>query len=621
MQSPSSAAPEPFCSALGWVGVVSPRPILPFIALRYFAYALLVLAAGLALTEGALRFLATQRSVVSNDWAAENDAINKMNYQKVLGSATDPVWRSTGIAVGPRSPGIGRILVIGDSFVWGDGYLNANDIWWRQLERELRHRGYFGVEVVAAGRNGASTQQQLEWVKNPSFLPVIQPDVVVLGYVTNDPDVRGMDGQYLVRQFGRDLPLPSWAGLDATLGRLAPTVTAQLKPKLTAKWASMQKGAYPYDIWERKILESPNIEAYAQVVAALGGALREYGRPVVVVTLPNAPAKEEFAARYSPIEPLFAAAGLPFVNLLDTFVREYPSTDGHIGSGVLQWGVNPANGHPGPTATRFHARQVSDILERSFPQVLGERSTVAPRRAPRINDWMPPAAAVTETAPAQWHLVYPNPGDLAPRQPLGEPHVMLAFELPVAIRKVRLSGKRLDGARLWFTATDPLTGIDLGDARGGELRRGADAEWVLSGMPGADSVNTLRIGADLVTPRPDRSVALSRDRIYRWGAGGHAFGFPVPDLLAESDDDGHPARSAWVLLEDGVPLKPAHSQHKDIVTDGRGRWSHWNDFVVFSASDNGNPKKNGRHYELVSYPAESNELLLQIEFDEVAVRP
>ena len=53
-------------------------------------------------------------------------------------------------------------------------------------------------------------------------------------------------------------------------------------------------------------------------------------------------------------------------------------------------------------------------------------------------------------------------------------------------------------------------------------------------------------------------------------------------------------------FEKAVELNPAHSTHYDIQTIGRGRFSHWGDgsFIVlyFSASDNTNPKTNGRTY-------------------------
>lgn len=617
---PRPADPGPYCSALAWVGK-SPRrhPLVPYIALRYLGYFVLALVLGLALTEGVLRYLASQRTLVSVDWVAENAAINHMNSDKVLASAEDPVWNSRGIPLTSRRAGVSRILVLGDSFVWGDGYLNANDIWWRQLQREFQRRGYLGVEVVAAGLNGASTQQQLEWLRTGDLVDRVQPDAIVLGYVTNDPDVRRADGSYLVRQIGRDLPLPTWAGLEATLGRVAPTLTAQIKPLLTQKWASAVEGAYSYRDWEREILRSPNIDAYREVVLSLGDTVRGIGLPFLVVSLPGVPSKSLFAPLLDPIEPLFAEAEIHFVNLLDDFIAAYPEGTAPGVTSLLHWGINPANGHPGGTATRFYARAVADLIEGQNLGLLGPRSTQPPELAPRINDWMPPSIGVEPLSSTQWRFSYPAPHELAPREPLGERHLMLAFELPVGIRSVGLAGERLRAARLWFTGVDADSGVDLGDPRGGESREGARLHWDLGSIPGSGAVNTLRLTADLGEPLIGRRFAPDTQTIRHWG--GRAYAFPAAELRAESDDDDHAERSTWALLEDGSPLQGAHAPHAAIVAQGAGLWSHWKDVVVFSASDNSDPRTNGRHYQLVQYDTQGNGLELEIDFAEPAVRP
>ena len=49
------------------------------------------------------------------------------------------------------------------------------------------------------------------------------------------------------------------------------------------------------------------------------------------------------------------------------------------------------------------------------------------------------------------------------------------------------------------------------------------------------------------------------------------------------------------------PSAPAHAVHDDIRAKGRGAYSHWTAAVLyFSASDNSDPRKNGRAYTLVS---------------------
>jgi hypothetical protein len=58
------------------------------------------------------------------------------------------------------------------------------------------------------------------------------------------------------------------------------------------------------------------------------------------------------------------------------------------------------------------------------------------------------------------------------------------------------------------------------------------------------------------------------------------------------------ARSRIVLLEDGLPLGPPHQNHNVIRNKGRGAYSHWGDAIYFSASDNSDPRTNGRAYEI-----------------------
>ncbi len=60
-------------------------------------------------------------------------------------------------------------------------------------------------------------------------------------------------------------------------------------------------------------------------------------------------------------------------------------------------------------------------------------------------------------------------------------------------------------------------------------------------------------------------------------------------------------KSMLVLYEDGKPLGPPRSAHRDIREKGQGRYSHWGrESLYFSASDNTDPRTNGRKYEVAS---------------------
>jgi hypothetical protein len=95
---------------------------------------------------------------------------------------------------------------------------------------------------------------------------------------------------------------------------------------------------------------------------------------------------------------------------------------------------------------------------------------------------------------------------------------------------------------------------------------------------------------------------------------GRAYVAPLPlkpdygtFLQVESDHIFGPRTSDLQILEDGKSLGPPHSFHSEIWDKGAGRYSHWGNAsgsaVVFSASDNSDPRANGRRYELVVQPA------------------
>ena len=67
-------------------------------------------------------------------------------------------------------------------------------------------------------------------------------------------------------------------------------------------------------------------------------------------------------------------------------------------------------------------------------------------------------------------------------------------------------------------------------------------------------------------------------------------------LLYPGDGVQNVPPSTLKLFEDGQELGPAHAAHKDIREQGKGRYSHWKTALYFSASDNSDPRTNGRKY-------------------------
>jgi hypothetical protein len=68
--------------------------------------------------------------------------------------------------------------------------------------------------------------------------------------------------------------------------------------------------------------------------------------------------------------------------------------------------------------------------------------------------------------------------------------------------------------------------------------------------------------------------------------------------LAETEEG--PPGSPVILYEDGKPLGPAHRSQTDIEDIGLGRFLHLRRVgFFFSASDNSDPRTNGRNYWVV----------------------
>jgi hypothetical protein len=67
-------------------------------------------------------------------------------------------------------------------------------------------------------------------------------------------------------------------------------------------------------------------------------------------------------------------------------------------------------------------------------------------------------------------------------------------------------------------------------------------------------------------------------------------------LAAIADDIDFWQRSKLRLFEDGRRLAPAHTLHCLIRQVGSGGYSHWQNGLMFSTSDNSNPNRNGRVY-------------------------
>lgn len=77
------------------------------------------------------------------------------------------------------------------------------------------------------------------------------------------------------------------------------------------------------------------------------------------------------------------------------------------------------------------------------------------------------------------------------------------------------------------------------------------------------------------------------------------YAFKISATISGGDNSTAPSQSILRLFENGVELGPAHTTHDEIRTVGKGRFSHWGTTLIFSTSDNSDPRTNGRTYTYV----------------------
>ena len=141
-----------------------------------------------------------------------------------------------GLRDGPVTPGPTdryRIVVVGDSFTYGWG-VNIEDTWVKRLEAELRAKGY-DVELVNAGRSGEGSASYVDMVAR--LLPVLQPDLVLLGMLHNDMGIShaervGLGQPLWLHALGLALPNTlarvRYQRIEAELQKVAPQAPPEL---------------------------------------------------------------------------------------------------------------------------------------------------------------------------------------------------------------------------------------------------------------------------------------------------------------------------------------------------------------------------------------------------------
>ena len=79
---------------------------------------------------------------------------------------------------------------------------------------------------------------------------------------------------------------------------------------------------------------------------------------------------------------------------------------------------------------------------------------------------------------------------------------------------------------------------------------------------------------------------------------GYGYKVSIPQLSGVADTE-RGLISPTVVCEGDHRMGPGHTPFLEVIQTGAGRFSHYNDLVIFSSSDNTDPNSNGRRYKIV----------------------
>lgn len=464
--------------------------IVPLRSLAYAAASLaIVLALLLVIDRFVLGALETAGWTSGEMWARHNKLVEENHRRKTITNECQlREWSGQPLSTDSSHR---KILVLGDSFVWGPPYTTLNHLWWRQLAIELERRGYRNVEVVAAGHPGWSTHRQLQCAKQ--LIPEIKPDLVIWGYVTNDPDEK------IVPQIfdSQDQP-PYGQRIRQQLKQILPNLSFKFESLRADKLAIQYTGpeyGYAYPDWELKLVEGENFQRYRDTIQEVSAFIRQTEIPAFLHTLPHFPSREYFEPRYAPVLKEWQAAGVTVNNTLDEFVHRYGNVS-PTGPAALRWGINPSDSHPGPQATHFHAVIAADFLEAHWPDLLGPKDASQPHKL-AINDWLPFDLNVRQTSGQTFDLDYPVTTQFMPQPPGDGPTAIVALRFPLPLDEIRLEGTGLSNVRAWVSTLHANDPYDEADWHTMERRPGYDNRFVMPAGVAGRHVAEIRFRADL----------------------------------------------------------------------------------------------------------------------------
>ena len=358
----------------------------------------------------------------------------------------------------PKQEGIKRILIVGDSYIWGDGYSNANHIWWKQFKHLLKEEGYNNVEIIAAGRSGYNTNEQLEHIlKDREAMKIIDPDFIIMTYVENDTEITGKTRDLFVEpeNFNVRAKIPYITALQ----KVFPASYMKVSRLITTKFFESEEFAkifgINYNNWLQILINTESMKVYDDILNELNTLItKELDTPYIYyITVEEC--KEYLVDNIKEYFNKYNIEHYWFLEIAEKYGYEFPKGENKI---------NPQNYHPSVETAKLYAKCLLKVLQEEHPEVLGEKNaSYKPEFI--INDWMPYNILPNKISDNLYEITYPKKvsSNSFLYLPVKKDYIKLNLEDPIYLKEISIEGeqlKNIKNATIWLNIINEKLGYD-----------------------------------------------------------------------------------------------------------------------------------------------------------------
>lgn len=244
-----------------------------------------------------------------------------------------------------KPPGVYRIAVLGDSFIWGVG-VEDRVIWTHKLENILNQKG-IRSEILNWGKPGWSTLDEYRFLKSDGIR--YDFDLLLVGFVVNDPVMDESN----IKRFIYDGGIIDKFFVQPLSRYLFPNAISVFVDLLNGFFDSFF--GYGYANWLNKIYTDENLKQYQSLLKEMSEYCNAHHIRMLFVMTPENH-NPMLQLRFEQVIPLLKNANIEYFNLYPAVYAELH----HLPNRKL-WG-NPADGHPGDMVTDVYAQNIYQYL-------------------------------------------------------------------------------------------------------------------------------------------------------------------------------------------------------------------------------------------------------------------